>query len=164
MTIVARLGGIVGTGAVISGGDMAPHLTDWRGRYTGRARCVVKPASTEEVAASRGTYNPQWHYDNEPEARAALDLIGANHFSQTERVVFAPFLDVLLGKVVFFLHRADRKSYIDAHVRLGELYLDQEKWSRTAVLNIAASRIFSSDRTIAEYARDIWHVEPCAVK
>jgi len=51
MSIVARLGGIVGTGAVISGGDMAPHLTDWRGRYTGRARCVVKPASTEEVAA-----------------------------------------------------------------------------------------------------------------
>ena len=51
MSIVARLGGIVGTGAVISGGDMAPHLTDWRGRYTGHARCVVKPASTEEVAA-----------------------------------------------------------------------------------------------------------------
>ena len=51
MSIVARLGGIVGAGAVIGGGEMAPHLTDWRGRYTGQARCVVKPASTEEVAA-----------------------------------------------------------------------------------------------------------------
>ena len=51
MSIVARLGGIVGAGAVIGGGEMAPHLTDWRGRYTGHARCVVKPASTEEVAA-----------------------------------------------------------------------------------------------------------------
>jgi starch phosphorylase len=49
-------------------------------------------------------------------------------------------------------------------VRLGQLYADQENWSRTAVLNIAASRTFSSDRTIAEYARDIWHVEPCPVE
>ena len=51
MSIVARLGGIVGAGAVIGGGEMAPHLTDWRGRYTGHARCVVMPASTEEVGA-----------------------------------------------------------------------------------------------------------------
>jgi glycogen phosphorylase len=120
--------------------------------------------SAEEVAASRGTYNPQWHYDNDPETRAALDLIGANHFSQTEPGVFAPILDVLLRKGDFYLHLADLKSYSEAHVRLGELYLDQEKWSRKAVLNIAASRIFSSDRTIAEYARDIWQVEPCAVE
>ena len=61
-------------------------------------------------------------------------------------------------------HLADLKSYGEANARLGELYADRERWSRMAVLNIAASRNFSSDRTIAEYARDIWHVERCAVE
>ena len=120
--------------------------------------------SAEEVANSRGRYNPQWHYDNEPETRAALDLIAGNHFSQNEPGVFAPILDVLLRKGDHYLHLADLKSYSEAHARLGELYADQEKWSRKAVLNIAASRTFSSDRTIAEYARDIWHAEPCPVE
>jgi glucan phosphorylase len=61
-------------------------------------------------------------------------------------------------------HLADLKSYSEAHTRLGELYTDHEQWARKAVLNIAASRTFSSDRTIAEYARDIWHAEPCPVQ
>jgi starch phosphorylase len=120
--------------------------------------------SAEEVAQSRGRYNPQWHYDNDPETRAALDLIASNHFSRHEPGVFEPILDVLLRKGDHYLHLADLKSYSEAHARLGELYADQEQWSRKAVLNIAASRRFSSDRTIAEYARDIWHVEPCPVE
>ncbi len=119
--------------------------------------------SAEEVANSRGTYNPQERYDNDPETRAALDLIAADHFSRNEPGVFAPLLDVLLRKGDHYLHLADLESYSEAHGRLGELYADQEDWSRKAVLNIAASRTFSSDRTIAEYARDIWHAEPCQV-
>jgi len=117
--------------------------------------------SAEEVANSRGRYNPQWHYDNDPETRAALDLIAGNHFSPNEPGVFAPILDVLLRNGDHYMHLADLRSYSDAHARLAELYKDQQEWSRKAVLNIAASRTFSSDRTIAEYARDIWHAEPC---
>ena len=120
--------------------------------------------SAEEVANSRGKYNPQWHYDNDPETRAALDLIAANHFSPNEPGVFEPILDVLIRKGDHYLHLADLRSYSEAHTRLGELYADKEKWSRKAVLNIAASGTFSSDRTIAEYARDIWHAEPCPVE
>jgi starch phosphorylase len=120
--------------------------------------------TAEEVASSRGRYNPHWHYDNEPETRAALDLIAGNRFSRNEPGVFAPILDVLLRKGDHYLHLADLNSYSEAHARLGELYADQEKWSRKAVLNIAASRTFSSDRTIAEYAGDIWHAEPCPVE
>ncbi len=116
-----------------------------------------------EVANSRGQYSPQWHYDHDPETRAALDLIAGDHFSQHEPGVFAPILDVLLRQGDYYLHLADLKSYSEAHTRLGELYRDQEEWSRKAVLNIAASRTFSSDRTIAEYARDIWRAEPCQV-
>jgi starch phosphorylase len=120
--------------------------------------------SAEEVANSRGKYNPQWHYDNDPQTRGALDLIAANHLSPNEPGVFEPILDVLIRQGDHYLHLADLKSYSEAHTRLGELYADQEKWSRKAVLNIAASSTFSSDRTIAEYARDIWHAEPCPVK
>jgi starch phosphorylase len=119
--------------------------------------------SADQVASSRGWYNPRWHYDNEPEARAALDLIAANHFSPYEPDVFAPILDALIRKGDHYLHLADLKSYSEAHTRLGELYRDQENWSRKAVLNIAASRKFSSDRTITEYAKDIWRAEPCPV-
>jgi starch phosphorylase len=64
----------------------------------------------------------------------------------------------------YYLHLADLRSYSEAHARLGREYLDQENWSRKAILNIAASGRFSSDRTIAEYASDIWHVERCPVE
>jgi starch phosphorylase len=120
--------------------------------------------SAAEVAGNRAGYSPQWHYDNEPETRAALDLIAGNHFSRSEPGIFVPILDVLLRQGDYYMHLADLKSYGEAHVRLGELYADQENWSRKAVLNIAASRTFSSDRTITEYARDIWHADPCPVE
>jgi len=119
--------------------------------------------SAEEVQKSRGFYNPHWHYDNEPETRAALDLIANNHFSQQEPGVFGPIIDALLRNGDYYLHLADLKSYSDAHARLGQLYADEEEWSRKAILNIAASGKFSSDRTIAEYAKEIWHAEPCPV-
>jgi starch phosphorylase len=117
--------------------------------------------SADEVVRSRGFYNPQWHYENEPETRAALDLISSNHFSQNELGVFAPILDVLLRHGDYFLHLADLKSYSEAHTRLGELYTKPEEWSRKAILNIAGSGKFSSDRTIEEYAREIWRAEKC---
>jgi starch phosphorylase len=119
--------------------------------------------SAEQVAQSRGFYSPQWHYDNDPETRAALDLIASNHFSRHEPGVFAPILDALLGQGDHYLHLADLKSYSEAHARLGELYMDQEAWSGKVILNIAASGRFSSDRTITEYAKEIWRAEPCRV-
>ena len=119
--------------------------------------------SAEEVANSRGWYNPMWHYDNEPESGAALDLIASDHFSRNEPGVFGPILEVLIRRGDHYLHLADLRSYSEAHAALGELYADQENWSRKAVLNIAASRSFSSDRTITDYARDIWRAEPCQV-
>jgi starch phosphorylase len=120
--------------------------------------------SADEVAKSRGFYTPRWHYDNDPETRTALDLIESNHFSRNEPGVFAPILDSLLGKGDHYLHLADLKSYGEAHARLGELYQDQDGWTRKVILNIAASGKFSSDRTIADYAKEIWQVEACPVE
>ena len=119
--------------------------------------------TAEQVAASRDWYSPQWHYDNEPETRAALDLIFSDHFSRNEPGVFAPLRDTLLTHGDHYMHLADLKSYLEADQRLGELYTDSEGWARKAVLNVASSGKFSSDRTIAEYAADIWNAKPCPV-
>ncbi len=119
--------------------------------------------TAEQVERSRGWYDPRWHYDHEPETRAALDLIAGNHFSRSEPGIFSPILDTLLQYGDHYRHLADLTSYAQAHQRLGELYADQDAWMRKATLNIAASGRFSSDRTIAEYANDIWKVQPCPV-
>jgi starch phosphorylase len=119
--------------------------------------------TAEQVAGSRGWYNPRWHYENEPETRAALDLISSDHFSQNERGVFTPLYDTLLTHGDFYMHLADLKSYLRAHEQTESLYADQAAWAAKAVLNVAGSGKFSSDRTIAEYAQDIWHLEPCPI-
>jgi len=119
--------------------------------------------TAEQVAASRGSYNPQWHYDNEPEARAVLNLIFSDHFSRDEPGVFTPIRDALLTHGDFYMHLADLGSYLDADQRVRELYADPHAWARKAILNVAGSGKFSSDRTIAEYSADIWKVKPCPV-
>jgi len=120
--------------------------------------------TAEEVAASRGRYNPHWHYDNEPETRAALDLIFSDHFSRNEPGVFTPLRDALLTHGDYYMHLADLKSYLEADQQLCELYADSVGWSRKAILNVAGSGKFSSDRTIGEYAADIWRVKRCPVE
>ena len=119
--------------------------------------------TAEQVANSQGWYNPRWHYDNEPETRAALDLIFSDHFSRNEPGVFNPIRAMLLENGDFYRHLADLTSYAEAHRRLEALYADRDAWSRKAILNVAGSAKFSSDRTIAEYAQEIWNAKPCPV-
>jgi len=119
--------------------------------------------TAEQVAASRSWYNPEWHYENEPETRAALDLIFSDHFSRNEPGVFAPLRDMLLTNGDFYMHLADLTSYVHAHEQLAALYADENAWAQKAILNIASSGKFSSDRTISEYAAGIWGVQPCSV-
>jgi glycogen phosphorylase len=119
--------------------------------------------TAEQVANSRGWYNPNWHYEHEPETRAALDLIFTDHFSRNEPGVFAPLRDTLLTNGDHYMHLADLKSYLEADQRLLELYAHPDAWARKAILNVAGSGKFSSDRTIAEYAASIWNAEPCPI-
>jgi starch phosphorylase len=119
--------------------------------------------TAEQVSGSRGWYNPHWHYDHELETRAALDMISSNYFSRNEPGIFAPLSDALLTSGDHYMHLADLKSYLEADQRLGELYAHPEEWTRKAILNVAASGKFSSDRTISEYATQIWEVKPCPV-
>jgi starch phosphorylase len=119
--------------------------------------------TAQQVADSRGWYSPHWHYDNEPETRAALDLITSDYFSRYEPGIFAPIHDALLAHGDHYRHLADLKSYLDADRRLCELYADGDRWARKAILNVAGSGKFSSDRTIAQYAAEIWNAKPCPV-
>jgi len=119
--------------------------------------------TVDQVDGSRGWYNPQWHYENEPEIKAALDLIFSGHFNRSEPGIFDPLRDMLLKHGDYYMHLADLTSYCQAQERLGRLYSDSGAWAHKAVLNVASSGKFSSDRTIAQYAAEIWRAEPCPV-
>jgi starch phosphorylase len=119
--------------------------------------------TASEVTASRGWYSPYWHYEREPETRAALDAIFSNEFSRSEPGTFEPLRALLLTSGDYYMHLADLKAYLDADGRLLELYRDSRSWARRAILNVAASGRFSSDRSIGEYASEIWHTRPCPV-
>ncbi len=120
--------------------------------------------TAEEVASTRDWYNPFWHVENEPEIRAALDLIFSDHFSPNEKGIFNPIREVLLNFGDHYMHLADLTSYARTQEEVGKLYVDRQAWARKAVINIACSGKFSSDRTIREYADDIWGVKPCPVE
>jgi len=119
--------------------------------------------TAQQVADSGSWYNPRWHYDNEPETRAALNLISSDYFSRYEPGIFAPVHDALLAHGDHYMHLADLKSYLDADQGICKLYADGHGWARKAILNIAGSGKFSSDRTISQYAAEIWSAKPCPI-
>src|SRR5262250_186165 len=127
----------------------------------GKENLFLFGLTVEQVQNSQAWYNPQWHYEHEPETKAALDLIFSDYFSRNEPGAFEPIRDTLLTKGDHYMHLADLTSYVQAQDRLGELYSIPGMWARKAILNVASSGKFSSDRTIHQYASEIWKAEPC---
>jgi starch phosphorylase len=119
--------------------------------------------TAEQVEQSKSWYSPWWHYHNDPETRAAIDLITSDHFSPNERGIFNPLREALLERGDHYMHLADLTSYLQADAKLLELYANPGAWTQKVILNIAASGKFSSDRTIGDYAREIWEAQPCPV-
>ncbi len=97
------------------------------------------------------------------ETRAALDLVLSGHFTRHEPEIVAALREELLTSGDYYMHLADLRPYLEADGRLVELYRDQEAWSRKAILNVAGSGRFSSDRAVAEYAAEIWDVNACPI-
>jgi glycogen phosphorylase len=120
--------------------------------------------TAQQVADSADRYDPNWHYNNEPETRAALDLIFSGHFSRNEPGIFGPIRDTLLTNGDRFRHLADLTDYARAHRALAALYADPSAWARKAIINVACSGKFSSDRCITEYANEIWGLKPSPVQ
>ncbi|MGC1523225.1 MAG: glycogen/starch/alpha-glucan phosphorylase [Steroidobacteraceae bacterium] len=119
--------------------------------------------TAQQVAESGGWYNPYWHYAHEPETRTALELIFSDHFSRNEPGIFEPIRRALLDDGDRYRHLADLTDYARAHTAVDACYADPETWSRKAIINVACSGKFSSDRTIREYADQIWNLKESPV-
>ncbi|MGZ5977773.1 MAG: glycogen/starch/alpha-glucan phosphorylase, partial [Isosphaeraceae bacterium] len=120
--------------------------------------------TADEVASSSPWYSPYWHYDHEPETRAAIDLLFSDHINSGAPGLYEPIHQSLLAHGDHYMHLADLRSYVQAQERIGALYRqDPSGWTARAIVNVAGSGRFSADRTISEYAREIWDANPCPV-
>ncbi len=109
-------------------------------------------------------YNPQTYYNADPELAAVLDSLGSREFTEGEEgEVLAPLRDNLLYHDPF-LCLADFKAYCEAQEKVSAAFVDKPRWGRMAVLNTARVGKFSSDRTILEYAKEIWKLKPVRVR
>jgi glycogen phosphorylase len=119
--------------------------------------------TAEEVdAARRRGYHPQDVLARDPDLGRLLELVGSGALSDGDRTMFEPLVQSLATKDPFFV-LADFRAYVECQQRVSSAFADEDAWSRTAALNIAGMGKFSSDRSIREYARDVWNVERVVV-
>ena len=123
----------------------------------GRENMYIFGLNADEAKNLSANYNPYEMYQQNEEIREALDLVFGGHFSVGEGQIFEPIRKSLLEWGDRYLLIADLPSYSEAHKQLQRDYADQKAWTRKSILNVARSGKFSSDRTILEYAHDIWH-------
>jgi starch phosphorylase len=107
-------------------------------------------------------YNPRAIYEANAELRETIDMIADGAFSGGDRELFRPLVDSLLYHDDYML-LADYQSYVDCQEQVHDAYRDRARWTRMSILNCARVGRFSSDRSIREYCRDIWHVNPLAL-
>lgn len=128
----------------------------------GRENIFIFGLTAQEVSDMRHDYNPLNYYGKDPLLVKAIELIRNGFFSPEEPEIFHSLVDLLLNEDKYFV-LADFESYFNCQREVDSLYRDQDAWSKKAILNIARIGKFSSDRTIMEYNRDIWHTEPWPV-
>ena len=111
----------------------------------------------------RNGYNPWDIYNGNAAVRRTLDAIKNNFFNLDQPGLFQPIWDTLLPHGDYFMVLADFDAYIDVQAKISAAFKDTENWARMCIINIANSGKFSTDRTIAEYAREIWDIHPCPI-
>jgi len=109
-------------------------------------------------------YNPWDYVHANRELKLVLDMISSGYFSLADPHRFQPIVDSLLQHGDHYLLLADYNAYVTCQEQVSDLYLKPEEWTEKAILNVAAMGKFSSDRTIKEYAAQIWHADPVEVK
>lgn len=114
--------------------------------------------TTEEVLALKRDYRPLDYYHRDPELRAAIDALASGRFSPGDRDLFRPIVDSLLHRDEYLL-LADYAAFIACQDEVDRAYRDRESWTRRSILNSARCGYFSSDRSIAQYASEIWSVK-----
>ena len=127
----------------------------------GDANIFIFGLKTPEVQALRQQgYQPLRWYESVPALKAVLDAIGGGAFSPEEPGRYRGLIDSLLWGGDHYLLLADYESYVAAQARVDALYREPAQWVRCAIANVAGMGAFSSDRTIREYASQIWNVQP----
>jgi len=114
----------------------------------------------EVVKTRRDGWDPQAAIAANGELAQVLEMIGNGYFSPDQPDRFQPIVDTMTSGGDFYLLTADYPAYIATQERVDALYQDTEEWTRRAILNVARMGKFSSDRTVAEYAEEIWNVKP----
>jgi glycogen phosphorylase len=128
----------------------------------GEENIFIFGSKADDVAVLLANYRPE-HYLANGDIRRIVDTIAAGHFSRGDKDIFRPIVAKLTSARDEYVHLADLEPYIEAQARVDEVYLDRVAWRRKSLLNIARMGKFSSDRTIAEYARDIWGIRPAVI-
>jgi len=105
-------------------------------------------------------YDPRRHYEEDAELKRVIDAISEDRFSPAEPGIFRPIVDSLLAQGDVYCLLADFRGYLEARHAVDDLYADRDAWTRKAILNVARIGKFSSDRTIKEYADQIWKIKP----
>ena len=117
----------------------------------------------QAVALRRGGYSPRAACEGDAELKAAIDALTSGAFSGADHDAAGQVLSSILNWDEYLV-LADYRSYIDCHDRaVGPAWADQDRWTRMSILNTARSGYFSSDRTVRDYSRDIWHTKPVPV-
>jgi glycogen phosphorylase len=117
----------------------------------------------DEVAAELAHYDPHRYLSEFRWMNRAVDSIGSGHFSRGDKDIFRPILAKLLSTRDEYVHLADLAEYVDRQKDVDAVYRDRRAWNRMSLLNIARMGKFSSDRTVMEYARDIWKLRPAVI-
>ncbi|MBN1522476.1 MAG: glycogen/starch/alpha-glucan phosphorylase [Candidatus Aureabacteria bacterium] len=124
----------------------------------GKDNIFIFGLKTDEIQSLRQNgYNPNDFVDRSQELKDVIRLVRSNFFSHISPGLFDPIVNILLGRDPFFVC-ADFESYCKMQDRVSEEYREQEEWTKKSIINVAKSGKFSSDRTIKEYAEDIWGV------
>ncbi|MCB5258328.1 MAG: glycogen/starch/alpha-glucan phosphorylase, partial [Candidatus Cloacimonetes bacterium] len=114
----------------------------------------------EVVELKQKGYNPRDYYNNDPELRRVIDAVATDMFSPKEKGIFLPIVNSLLDMGDVYCIMADFQAYLDAQLRIDQLWQNRYAWAEKSIINIARIGKFSSDRAIKEYAEDIWHIKP----
>ena len=129
--------------------------------HVGEENIFIFGNTTPQVEALRsGGYNPRKYYEEDAELHQVLTQIASGVFSPQEPGRYRNLFDALVNFGDHYQLLADYRSYVDTQDKVDDLYRRPEEWQRRAALNIANMGYFSSDRTIQEYADEIWHIKP----
>jgi starch phosphorylase len=108
-------------------------------------------------------YDPYQFYNSNTELRQAIDMIRDGYFQKDQPDLFRPIVDALLARGDQYMRLADYESYVKCQERVSNAFRDKKKWTLMSILNVAGMGKFSTDRTIREYADEIWNVKPVSV-